>query len=238
MKIFPAIDILNEKCVRLFKGDYNKATVYSEDPNKMINKWSEHGAEWIHIVDLDGARKGKPISKALITKMIDNSSVKIQIGGGIRDLDSIEYYLSNGVERVILGSVAIENKNDFVNTAVSKYGSDRIIISVDSENGFVKSDGWIKSSKISPKELISNMLSSGVTNFIYTDIEKDGTFQGVSIETIESIKKEYHLNLIVAGGISSIDDIQKLEKLNVEGVIIGKAFYENYLNPSIISQYK
>jgi|TARA_B110000263_G_scaffold118482_1_gene103265 phosphoribosylformimino-5-aminoimidazole carboxamide ribotide isomerase len=237
MNIIPAIDIYENKCVRLYKGEYDKLTVYSDNPVEVIRQWGSYGAEWIHIIDLEGARKGTPISKELIREMVENTNLKIQIGGGIRNLDTIKYYFSLGVEKIILGSAAIKNENNFVSKSIQEYGSAHITISVDSSDGKVKSEGWEKEMKLSPEQFISNMIKVGVTNFIYTDIDKDGTFGGVYTKFISKIMQQFQMNLIVAGGVSSESDINSLNELGVDGVIIGKAFYENYLNPTIINKY-
>lgn len=237
MNIIPAIDIYENKCVRLYKGEYDKLTVYSDNPVEVIQQWRSYGAKWIHIIDLEGARKGTPISKELITEMVEKTNLKIQIGGGIRNLDTIKYYFSLGVQKIILGSAAIKNENSFVSKSIDKYGANHITVSVDSSNGKIKSEGWEREMQLSPEQFISNMIDVGVTNFIYTDIDKDGTFGGVSTKYISKIMQEFQINLTVAGGVSSDSDINSLKELGVDGVIIGKAFYENYLNPTIINKY-
>ena len=239
MLVIPAIDIYKNKCVRLYKGDYEQSTIYSDDPIEVIKNWELKGANLIHIVDLEGAKLGTTISSNLIQNMINNTNTRIQIGGGIRNLETINYYLSLGVERIILGSAAIKNENNIVKTSIKKYGSDKIIVSVDSSRGRIKTEGWTRETQLTPEDLIHNMLKMGVKKFIYTDIDRDGTFKGVSIKNIKNILKRFNIQLIVAGGISSEFDLESLDKLGVEGVIIGKAFYENRLNPiSIIEKYK
>ena len=239
MLVIPAIDIYKNKCVRLYKGDYDQSTIYSDDPVEVIKNWELKGANLIHIVDLEGAKSGTTISSNLIKNMIDNTNTKIQIGGGIRNLDTINYYISLGVERVILGSAAIKNENNIIKTSIKKYGSDKIIVSIDSSKGRIKTEGWIQETQLTPEDLIHNMLIMGVKKFIYTDIDRDGTFKGVSIKNIKIILKKFNIQLTVAGGISSEFDLESLDKLGVEGAIIGKAFYENRLNPiSIIEKYK
>ena len=237
MNIIPAIDIYENKCVRLYKGEYDKLTVYSDNPVEVIQQWRSYGAKWIHIIDLEGARKGTPISKELITEMVEKTNLKIQIGGGIRNLDTIKYYFSLGVQKIILGSAAIKNENSFVSKSIDKYGANHITVSVDSSNGKIKSEGWEREMQLSPEQFISNMIEEGVTNFIYTDIDKDGTFGGVSTKYISKIMQEFQINLTVAGCVSSDSDINSLNEIGVNGVIIGKAFYENYLNPTIINKY-
>ncbi len=175
--------------------------------------------------------------KKKTTEMVEKTNLKIQIGGGIRNLDTIKYYFSLGVEKIILGSAAIKNENNFVSKSIDKYGANHITVSVDSSNGKVKSEGWEIEMQLSPEQFISNMIEEGVTNFIYTDIDKDGTFGGVSTNYISKIMQEFQINLTVAGGVSSDSDINSLNELGVNGVIIGKAFYENYLNPTIINKY-
>ena len=240
MLVIPAIDIYKNKCVRLYKGDYEQSTIYSDDPIEVIKNWELKGANLIHIVDLEGAKLGTTISSNLIQNMINNTNTRIQIGGGIRNLEIINYYLSLGVERIILGSAAIKNENNIVKTSIKKYGSDKIIVSVDSSRGRIKTEGWTRETQLTPEDLIHNMLKMGVKKFIYTDIDRDGTFKGVSIKNIKIILKKFNIQLTVAGGISSKFDLEALDKLGVKSVIIGKAFYEeNRLDPiSIIEKYK
>ena len=239
MLVIPAIDVYKNKCVRLYKGDYDQSTIYSDDPVEVIKNWELKGASLIHIVDLEGAKLGTTISSKLIKNMINNSNTRIQIGGGIRNLDTINYYISLGVERIILGSAAIKYENNIIKTSIKKHGPDKIIISVDSSRGRIKTEGWTQETQLAPEDLIHNMLKMGVKKFIYTDIDRDGTFKGVSIKNIKNILKRFNIQLTVAGGISSEFDLESLDKLGVEGAIIGKAFYENRLNPiSIIEKYK
>ena len=239
MLVIPAIDIYKNKCVRLYKGDYKQSTIYSENPIEVMQNWEFLGAKLIHIVDLEGAKLGKTISKNIIKKMINDSNVKIQIGGGVRTLDTIEYYLSFGIKKVILGTAAIKDENNFVSKAIKKYGFEKIAVSLDTSKGKVKTQGWTKKTNSTAEDLIKILMKKGVKNFIYTDIEKDGTFQGISINDIKKIRNKFNINLTIAGGISSESDLQSLDKLGIENVIIGKALYENKLNPNtIFKKYK
>ncbi|SVD75759.1 uncharacterized protein METZ01_LOCUS428613, partial [marine metagenome] len=154
MLVIPAIDIYKNKCVRLYKGDYEQSTIYSDDPIEVIKNWELKGANLIHIVDLEGAKLGTTISSNLIQNMINNTNTRIQIGGGIRNLETINYYLSLGVERIILGSAAIKNENNIVKTSIKKYGSDKIIVSVDSSRGRIKTEGWTRETQLTPEDLI------------------------------------------------------------------------------------
>jgi len=227
--LYPAIDIKNGKCVRLLFGDMNKETIYNNDPLDQANWFVDQGAEWLHIVDLDGAVKGDQVNKNSILKILKTlqNRVKIQIGGGIRSQDNIDFWLDNFVDRVILGTLALENPN-FVNSLSQQYFK-KIIIGADVRNGMIASHGWEKQSEISALDLLRNFDQSLVSSVIYTDITKDGTMTGVSLdETINFAKKNAH-PVIASGGVSNLNDVVKLYENfsnGIEGVVIGRALYD------------
>ncbi|MGM0508385.1 MAG: 1-(5-phosphoribosyl)-5-[(5-phosphoribosylamino)methylideneamino]imidazole-4-carboxamide isomerase [Fusobacteriota bacterium] len=232
MIIFPAIDIKNGKCVRLEKGDFNKEKVFSENPVEIAKKFQNAGAEYIHIVDLDGALKGKSQNQEVIQEIKKSVNIKLELGGGIRKLEHIEKWLDLGIDRVILGTVAIKNP-ELVGKAVKKFGSDKIVVGIDSKKGMVAIKGWVEVSEKKTLDLVKEMEDLGVQTIIYTDIDKDGMLEGISLDHIKEIIENSSINIVVSGGVSSIEDIKILKKLNnskIEGVITGKAIYENKLD--------
>jgi len=228
MEIIPAIDLKGGKCVRLYQGDYNQETVFSQDPVDVAKHWQSLGARRIHIVDLDGAAKGKICHFDVIASIADAVKIPIQVGGGIRTIKSIERLLGVGVERVILGTVAIE-KQDMVEEGCKRYGS-RIIAGVDARNGYVATRGWIESSKITAVELIQCMKSIGVGRFIYTDISRDGTLTEPNFDAIDELVSAVDAKIIAAGGIASIEHLRKLSALGVEGAVVGRALYTGHVD--------
>ncbi len=225
MKIYPAIDIKDGKCVRLKQGKFDDVTVFSNEPFEIAKKWQSLGASFIHVVDLDGARMGSGYNTEAIKKILENVSVPIQVGGGIRNMDDIEQKLSLGVSRVILGTAAI-NSPSFVEQAVNKYGN-KIAVGIDAKDGLAAACGWEQLSSIKALDLCRNMERLGVKTIIYTDISKDGMMQGVNIpatkEIIDMLKGT--VDIIASGGISCMEDLQAVSEINASGVIIGKALY-------------
>jgi len=227
--LYPAIDIKDGKCVRLLFGDMDKETVYNIDPLDQAMWFVDQGAEWLHIVDLDGAVKGKQVNKISILKILKTlqNKVKIQIGGGIRSKENIDFWLGNLADRVILGTLALENPS-FVNNLSQEYFK-KVIIGADVRNGMIASHGWEKQSDISAIDLLRKFDQSLVSSVIYTDISKDGSMQGVSLDQTISFAKQNPHPVIASGGVSSLNDILKLyENLSkgIEGVIIGRALYD------------
>ncbi len=227
--LFPALDIKNGKCVRLLFGDMNKETVYNNDPLDQAMWFVDQGATWLHIVDLDGAVKGTNVNKEKILKIIKNlkNKVKIQLGGGIRTLENIDFWLQNSVDRVILGTLALENPN-FVNSLGENY-SKKIVIGADVRDEMIASHGWEKQSKTSAINLLKKFDTSLISSVIYTDISKDGSLNGVSLNQTIKFAKNIPHSVIASGGVSSLNDIKKLcENLSngVEGVVIGRALYD------------
>ena len=231
MIIFPAIDLRGGKCVRLIQGDFDKETVYSDDPPKTALKWQSQGTKFLHVVDLDGAKAGSPQNLSAIIKILDAVNIPIEVGGGIRTLDDAEKLLSLGVRRVILGSVAVENIS-LVTTAVEKFG-DRIVVGIDARGGFVAVHGWKDSSKVTVGELAKKIVAAGVKTIIYTDIARDGMLSGVNAATFANLAKFSGAQIVASGGVGSLEDIRALkarEADGIAGVIVGKAIYTGALD--------
>lgn len=224
MKIFPAIDIKDNKCVRLTQGDFNKSKIYGDDPYEVALTWEKEGAEFIHLVDLNGASDDEFTNKDIIKKIIKKIEIPIQVGGGIRSKERIRELLEIGVNRVILGTVAIEQK-DLVKELINKYG-EKISVSIDAKNGKVATRGWKFISEVDSISLCKELEKMGVQNIIYTDISRDGMLTGPNFDIYKEILKNTKVNLIASGGISSLEDIKILKEIGVYGAIIGKALYE------------
>lgn len=231
MIIFPAIDIRDGKCVRLFKGDFNQETVFSDKPEEMAKKWQAEGAEFLHLVDLDGALAGKSQNLATVKKIIAAVNIPVELGGGIRTMENIDEVLALGVKRVILGSVAVKNP-DLVKEACAKYG-ERIVVGIDAKDGIVAVDGWGVSGNVDVITLAKEMAKAGVKTIIYTDISRDGTLAGVNVEATAKLARESGINIVASGGVKSTADIKALlpyEKDGIEGVIVGKSIYMKTLD--------
>lgn len=231
MIIFPAIDIRDGKCVRLFKGDFNQETVFSDKPEEMAEKWQAEGAEFLHLVDLDGALAGKSQNLATVKKIIAAVNIPVELGGGIRTMENIDKVLALGVKRVILGSVAVKNP-DLVKEACAKYG-ERIVVGIDAKDGIVAVDGWGVSGNVDVITLAKEMAKAGVKTIIYTDISRDGTLAGVNVEATAKLARESGINVVASGGVKSTADIKALlpyEKDGIEGVIVGKSIYMKTLD--------
>lgn len=224
MKLYPAIDLKDGKCVRLLQGDYNEVTVYGENPGEMAKKWERLGGDFLHIVDLDGAKAGKEINGEAIRQIVEAINIPIELGGGIRSIEDIGLQLSRGVNRVILGSAAIKNK-ELVKEALDTFGPDKIVVGVDAKGGMVAVEGWLEVTDTSALTFCQELEKMGVQTVIYTDIAKDGMMQGPNIEETEKLVKETHLDIVASGGVSSLEDLKALEKIGVYGAIIGKAIY-------------
>lgn len=223
MKIFPAIDLYDGKAVRLYKGDYNEMTVYSENPIEIACDFENTGAEFIHIVDLEGARDGTTPNIEIVKQIANETKLFCEIGGGIRSIDTVKAYLDAGVSRVILGTAAVKDP-DFLKEALSMYG-DKIAVGVDIKDGFVAIKGWTEKSEYSCEEFCQMMQNLGVKTLICTDISKDGAMKGTNRELYKELSEKFSLDITASGGVSSIDDIKALRKLDLYGAIIGKAYY-------------
>jgi len=221
--IIPAVDIRNGKCVRLFQGDYNQETIFSDNPLEVAMQWQATGAQRIHIIDLDGAAAGDTINFKLIEKIAGAIKVPIQLGGGIRSLETIKKLLETGIKRVILGTAAVENI-ELIKLACDRF-ADSVVVSVDARNGQVAIRGWLKGTQIKAVKLAQDMARLGVRRFIYTDINNDGTLVGPNYGAIIEMISAANLPVIAAGGISSINQLKTLKQIGAEGAIIGKALY-------------
>ena len=231
MLILPAIDLRGGNCVRLVKGDFKQETIYSEHPEEIALRWEEGGAEFLHVVDLDGALAGEPQNMDAIKRILQAVSMPVEVGGGIRSMESIDRLLSIGVSRVILGSVAV-HKEELVQEACSAYGN-RIVVGIDAKKGIVATDGWEKSGDISAVELAKKLGTFGLETIIYTDISRDGTLSGVNVTETAHLARASGIKVIASGGVKSISDIEELKKRECDGiigVIVGKSIYEGTLS--------
>lgn len=231
MLILPAIDLRGGNCVRLVKGDFKQETIYSEHPEEIALRWEEGGAEFLHVVDLDGALAGEPQNMDAIKRILQAVSIPVEVGGGIRSMESIDRLLSIGVSRVILGSVAV-HKEELVQEACSAYGN-RIVVGIDAKKGIVATDGWEKSGGISAVELAKKLGAFGLETIIYTDISRDGTLSGVNVTETARLARTSGIKVIASGGVKSISDIEELKKRECDGiigVIVGKSIYEGTLS--------
>lgn len=228
MILFPAIDIRNGKCVRLIQGDYNKEKIYNDSPAETAQQWEQSGAEFLHIVDLDGAKGSETTNAETVRRIAHATSVPVQVGGGIRSMEKIRTYLSAGVNRVIIGTAAI-NDDAFLKQAVDIFG-DKIAVSIDARNGYVATDGWTETSDIKAADLVSKLEAIGVSTIIYTDILKDGMLKGPNFHELETINKQTSIDVIASGGVSSKTDVSQLKAMNLYGAIIGKALYDGTIS--------
>ncbi|MCU9613790.1 1-(5-phosphoribosyl)-5-[(5-phosphoribosylamino)methylideneamino]imidazole-4-carboxamide isomerase [Caldibacillus lycopersici] len=227
MILFPAIDIRNGKCVRLIQGDYGKEAVYG-DPLEMAKKWATTGAQFLHIVDLDGALIGTSQNLEIIEAIVQVVDIPVQVGGGIRSLEQIERLLAIGVKRVILGSAALGNE-ELLTEALKRY-SESIAVSIDAKNGFVATDGWTKTSTETAVSFAKKLEEKGLQTIIYTDIAKDGMLAGPNFAELDVMNNATKMNVIASGGVSTTQDLAKLEQLQMYGAIIGKALYTGQLD--------
>jgi len=225
MKIFPAIDIKDKKCVRLIKGDFNNKTEYEISPIDQAGKYKDHGFKNLHIVDLDGALTGETVNLDVIKEIVHKFDFKIEVGGGVRTIDSIKKYIDAGVEKIILGSVAIKDKI-FLKEACQKFPN-KIALGLDAKNGYLSVSGWKENSNQLTLDFLKEVNDYGASRLIYTDINKDGTKQSPNFEETTNVANISNCPVIISGGVSSIDDIKKAKGLkNIEGIIVGKAIYD------------
>ena len=223
MKIFPAIDLFGGKAVRLFKGDYNQMTVYSNEPLEVAKKFEEAGADHLHLVDLEGAKNGTPGNLETIRKIVENTNLFTEVGGGIRSIETAKAYIDSGVDRIILGTAAVKDEI-FLKEALSLFG-EKVAVGVDLKDGYVAIKGWTEKSELTADDFMSKMETLGVTTVICTDISRDGAMQGSNNELYKSLSEKYNIQLIASGGVSTIEDIRTLTQMNLYGAIIGKAYY-------------
>lgn len=223
MLIFPAIDLFDGKAVRLLKGDYSQMTIYSDDPVLVAKEFEKAGAEWIHIVDLEGAKFGTTPNLETICRIVNETNLSVEVGGGIRSIETVAAYLDHGVDRVILGTAAVKDPQ-FLEKALSIYG-DKIAVGVDLKDGKVAIKGWTEISNVDAFDFCCKMEDLGVKTIICTDISKDGAMQGTNHTLYEELASRFNLAIIASGGVSSIDDVVRLASMNLYGAIIGKAYY-------------
>ena len=223
MELFPAIDLYDKKAVRLFKGDYAQMTVYSDDPVSVAMDFHACGAKNIHVVDLEGAKDGTTPNIDVVTAIAKRTGLFVEIGGGIRAMETIRRYFDAGVSRVILGTAAVSDE-ELLKQAIAEYG-DGIAVGADVKDGYIAIKGWLEKSEYTLDAFFSKMQSYGVKTIICTDISKDGAMRGTNLEMYKALSKKYTVNIIASGGVSSLDDVEKLREMNIHGAIIGRAYY-------------
>jgi phosphoribosylformimino-5-aminoimidazole carboxamide ribotide isomerase len=229
MKIFPAIDIKDKKCVRLVKGDFDNKTEYEISPVDQAGKYKDHGFKNLHIVDLDGALTGETVNQDIIKEIVTKFDLKVEIGGGIRNLDNIQKYIDAGVEKVILGSAAIKDKS-FLKEACEKF-SNKIALGLDAKDGYLSVSGWKENSNQLTLDYLNDVNDYGVSRLIYTDINRDGMKQSPNFEETSKVANVSNCPVIISGGVSSMEDVKKAKSLkNIEGIIVGKAIYDGDIN--------
>ena len=231
MEVIPAIDLRDGRCVRLFQGDFNQETVFSDDPLAMALSWQEQGGHRLHVVDLDGAVQGKPVHLEVISAIVRSLDIPVQVGGGIRDLATAGAWLEAGVDRVVIGTAAVRDP-DMVREVCRKHGSQRVVVSVDAKDGLVALQGWKETSAVTVLELANRMSQIGVVRLLYTDIARDGALTGPDLETNTKLAKETGLAVLASGGVASVEHIKELLPTGVEGVIVGRALYTGAVNLS------
>ncbi len=228
MKLFPAIDLYEKKAVRLYKGNYSEMTVYSDDPSEIALDFKRQGAEYIHVVDLEGAKDGTTPNIEVVERIVKSSGLKVEIGGGIRSLDVLERYFARGVFRAILGTAAVTDES-FLRSAIEKYG-ERIAVGADVKDGYIAIKGWVESSEYTLDAFFAKMQSIGVKTIICTDISKDGAMRGTNLEMYRSLSEKYSVDIVASGGVSTLSDVEELARMNIYGAIIGKAYYTGAIN--------
>lgn len=228
MVILPAIDIKDGKCVRLYKGDFATAEKVADSYMETANSFVDDGAEWIHMVDLDGAKDAKPVNAQIFIDVAKKSGLKVELGGGVRNMETVDYYIANGISRVILGSAAVKNPA-LVKAAVEKYG-DKIAVGIDAVNEMVAVEGWLDESCVNYIDLAKEMCRIGVKYIIFTDISKDGTLAGVNIHQLKALNNAVDANIIASGGVRDLEDIKLCKVNKLYGAICGKSLYKGTLN--------
>lgn len=228
LQIWPAIDLCEGRCVRLIQGDYEQETVYGEDPVAMAHRWESEGADFLHIVDLDGARSGKPVNRNVIQAIASATHLTLQVGGGVRDESGIKALIAAGVSRLVVGTQAIK-KPDWFRRMCEKYPH-KLVLGVDARDGFVATDGWLDVSQVTASEIVADFREAPLAAVVYTDIATDGMLSGPNIHSLRELRKFVTAPLIASGGIHSVEDIQHLVQVPVDGCIVGKAFYEGRLS--------
>ena len=232
MNLYPAIDLKDGKCIRLTKGKLEKITFYNSNPLDQAREFIKLGAKWIHMVDIDGAFKGKNCNHEIFIKIKKETQCLIQVGGGIRNENTVAYLIDNNIDRIVLGTIAVTNPKLVKKISIKFPG--KIAVGLDAKKGFVTTEGWSKTKKITVTELAKKYEDMGINHIIFTDIDKDGVLQGISYDQLQDLLESTNINVIASGGVSSLEDIKKLKKIsaynqNLVGVIVGKAIYENKL---------
>lgn len=228
MIILPAIDLYEKKAVRLFKGRYDQMTVYSVNPIEIARNFESCGAAYVHVVDLEGAKDGTTPNLEIVKQIARETGLKVEIGGGIRDMKTVEKYISAGANRIIIGTAAVTDEA-FLCRAASEYGN-KIAVGADVRDGFIAIKGWLEKSEYSLENFLDYIQQKGITTVICTDISKDGAMKGTNLELYRKLSERYSLNIIASGGVSSVNDIKQLRKMNLYGAIIGKAYYTGAVN--------
>ncbi|MBR6633254.1 MAG: 1-(5-phosphoribosyl)-5-[Clostridia bacterium] len=223
MNIFPAIDLFDKKAVRLVKGDYAQMTVYSDNPIEIARDFEKAGAEYIHMVDLEGAKDGTTPNLSVVSDIAQNTSLFVEIGGGIRSMETLDKYFEAGVDRAILGTSAI-NDSAFLKEALKKYGN-KIAVGADVKDGRIAIKGWLETAPVTLDEFLENMQKLGVETVICTDISKDGAMSGTNLEMYKRLSQRYSMNITASGGVSTVEDVKALRSMDLYGAIIGKAYY-------------
>jgi phosphoribosylformimino-5-aminoimidazole carboxamide ribotide isomerase len=224
MEIIPAVDLRGGRCVRLVQGDYDRETVFSDDPVAVAQRWAAQGATRLHVADLDGAREGRPVNEAAARAIIESVAVPVQVSGGVRTLDAVDRWVAAGADRVVLGT-AVVHEPELAGEACRAHGG-RIVVSVDAKDGLVATDGWTSTSEVRADELIAHLVELGVPRFVYTDIARDGTLTSPNYEAIAALVSSVDAAVIAAGGVAETSHLVRLAGLGVEGVIVGRALYD------------
>ena len=228
MQLWPAIDLLNGKCVRLKQGDYGRETVYDDNPARMAKHWVGLGAEYLHVVDLDGAKDKEPVNKRHVTEIVRAVGIPVEIGGGIRSEETIRDYLDAGVNRVVIGTLALKEPDWF--REMSRKFPGKLVLGIDAKNGMVATEGWLETSKTRAVDLARNYVDLPLAALVYTDIAKDGMLEGPNFGEMETMQRAVPFPVVASGGVSTLDDIRNLKQLGLPACIIGKALYEGTLN--------
>ena len=224
MEVIPAIDIRAGRCVRLIQGDYSKETIFADNPMEMAIKWESEGAEYLHIIDLDGAKEGSAVNMDVISKICADSAARIQVGGGIRDYETAARYMDVGVSRVIMGTSAVD-RTDELERILKSIGAESLVVSVDAREGIVALDGWTRESRMTVETVVKNIEALGVKRCMYTDILKDGTLSEPNYAGVENVVSSTNMKIMAAGGIAALSQIKRMSIVGVEATIVGRALY-------------
>ncbi len=228
MQVIPAIDLRGGRCVRLRQGDYDQETVFSDDPVATAQRWAEEGAERLHVVDLDGAREGRPVNDAAVRSIIEAVALPVQIAGGVRDLEAVAGWLAAGADRVVLGTAAAREP-ELAAEACRRHGAERIVVSIDARKGIVAIEGWREATSVEAQALLRELTELGVQRFVYTDIDRDAMLQSPNFDSVEAMVAASEAAIIAAGGVTTVADLVRLAEIGVEAAIVGLALYDGRL---------